>query len=88
MHPNRITYGDLDKLLRSLEFDAGKRTDACASYYHAASGTLILLPVGSPTKQAKATDIESVRLRIVSNGLLDENSSNDFFATGHLPLAS
>ena len=52
------------------------------------SGTLILLPNATATKLAKTADIESVRLRIVSNGFLDEDVTNGFFATGKLPLAS
>ncbi len=62
---NNLTRGQLDRLLRHMGFETGKRTESCDAYYHAESETLILLPVADASEPVRPADLMSVRLRLV-----------------------
>jgi hypothetical protein len=83
-----LTRSQLDQLLRRLGFQTGKRTESCEAYYHADSETLILLPAADAGAPVRPADLMSVRMRLVSKGLLDDDAFAGFVETGRLPLAS
>jgi len=85
---NDLTHGQMDQLLRRLGFQVGKRTESCDAYYHAESETLILLPAADASTPMRSADLMSVRLRLVSNGFLEEDAFAGFLENGTLPLAS
>ena len=85
---NDLTRGQLDRLLRHMGFETGKRTDSCDAYYHAETETLILLPVADAGEPVRPADLMSVRLRLVGNGFLAEDAFAAFLTDGTLPLAS
>jgi hypothetical protein len=88
MSRNDLTHGQLDQLLRRLGFQVGKRTESCDAYYHAESETLILLPAADTNAPVRSADLMSVRLRLVNNGFLGDDTFVGFLEDGTLPLAS
>jgi hypothetical protein len=66
-----VTYGQLYRLLRNLDFVDLSAAHPWKVYRHDESGTLILLANREPDSPAQPADVVSVRRHLVDNGLLD-----------------
>ena len=70
MTGKRITYGQLHRLLRELEFVHVPMKRKWKAYRHAKSDTLILLADRQPNQPARDPELISVRRHLVENGIV------------------
>ena len=80
MTSERITYGQLHRLLVGLEFEDVPVKQKWKAYRHAPSDTLILLPDRQPNQRARAPELISVRRHLVENGIVNEDEFDQFLA--------
>lgn len=67
----RITYAQLQQLLRKLKFVAKPAQPHCKAFEHPGTGLLIVWAVDRLTQTAREADVISTRIHLDRNGLLD-----------------
>jgi hypothetical protein len=72
MNTDRITYQQLDELLRQLGFSRWHVEPKWRRYEHAPSDTIITLVEKGPHEPVRITDAVSARQHLVEKGLVTE----------------
>lgn len=75
----RITYGQLQRLLRELTFVAKPTKPHCKAFEHPATGLFIVWAVESLTQTAREADVISTRIHLDRTGLLDAAEFEKYF---------
>ncbi len=65
-----VTYGQLFRLLRDLEFVKQPAKRRWIAFEHSPSGTLFLFAAHSPHARAREVDVGSVRKQLTERGLI------------------
>lgn len=75
MSPSQVTYGQLDKVLRSLGFDwrPAKRNPPGCVYEHKETGALIMLPAFRNGDKVFEHHLVAVRTELDNFGLADRS---------------
>jgi hypothetical protein len=72
MDADRITYQQLDELLRGLGFSRVRVEPKWLRYEHGPSDTIIVLVERNPYEGVRVTDAVSARLHLIEKGLITE----------------
>ena len=75
---NRVTYRQLDELLRRLGFAATTAPGRWRAYQHSGSETMIVLADRGRAALARELDLVSVRRHLVDNHLINEDEFDGF----------
>ena len=73
MNVNRVSYGQLVRLLLKLEFVSVQVRPKWKAYRHASSETIILLPDRPENRTARDPEVISIRRHLVENALVHEH---------------
>ena len=82
---DRVTLGQVQRLLTAVGFVGSTRDDGSLVYYHSQSGSLLVLPATRGNHAVRQVDILSVGRHLVGQGHLEED---EFAAFVHSGLSS
>ncbi len=75
----RITYGQLQRLLRELKFVDKPAKPRCKAFEHPATGLLIVWTADRLGRAAREADVISTRIPLDRHGLLDAADFEKYF---------
>ncbi len=77
----RITYGQLQRLLRELRFVDRPSKPRCKAFEHSSTGLLIVWTADRLSQPAREADVISTRIHLDRHGLLDAADFEKYFGT-------
>ena len=76
---SRITYGQLQRLLRELKFVDKPAKPRCKAFEHPDTGLLIVWTADRLSQAAREADVISTRIHLDRHGLLDAGDFEKYF---------
>ena len=76
---SRITYGQLQRLLRELKFLDKPAKPRCKAFEHPDTGLLIVWTADRLSQAAREADLISIRIHLDRHGLLDAADFEKYF---------